>query len=75
MWFEKISACKVLVGAVGYMYYEESSSLGNMQSNHQASIIEMEGKICDRVVSILIDLEANYSYVNLDLVDKCGLRK
>jgi len=35
----------------------------------------MEGKIYDRVVSILIDPRSNYSYVNPDLVDKCGLRK
>jgi len=35
----------------------------------------MEGKLCGQVVSILIDLGSNYSYVNPDLVDKCGLRK
>eukprot|EP00253_Pinus_taeda_P034736 PITA_34736 len=35
----------------------------------------MEGKLCDRVVSIFIDIESNYSYVSPDLVDKCGLNK
>ena len=30
---------------------------------------------CDQVVSILIDPGYNYSYVNHDLVDKCGLNK
>ena len=43
--------------------------------DHRASIIEMEGKLYDQVVSILIDPGYNYSYVNLDLVDKCGLNK
>ena len=35
----------------------------------------MDGKLCDQVVSILIDPRSNYSYINPDLVDKCGLRK
>lgn len=43
--------------------------------DHQAFITKMEGKLCDRVVVILIDLGSNYSYVNPDLMDKCGLRK
>ena len=49
--------------------------MDNRQEDHQASIIEMDGKICDQVIYILIDLIYNYSYVNRDLVDKCGLRK
>jgi len=35
----------------------------------------MDDKICNQVVSILIDLGSNYNYINPDLVDKCGLRK
>jgi len=35
----------------------------------------MEGKLSDRVVFILIDPRYNYSYVNPNLVNKCGLRK
>jgi len=35
----------------------------------------MDGKLCDQVVSILIDPGSNYSYVNPNLVDKCGLNK
>jgi len=37
--------------------------------------MEMDGKICDQVISILINPGSNYSYVNPDLVDKCGFRK
>ena len=40
------------------------------QAKNQASIIEMDGKISDQVISILIDLGSNYSYVSPDLVDK-----
>ena len=43
--------------------------------DHHISIIKMDGKICDQVVSILIDLGSNYNYVNPDLVDNCGLNK
>ena len=48
------------------------ATLDNMQVNHQV-IIKMENNLCDQVASILIDLGSNYSYVSLELVDKCGL--
>eukprot|EP00253_Pinus_taeda_P004224 PITA_04224 len=35
----------------------------------------MDNKLCDQVVSILFDFVSNYSYVNPELVDKCGLNK
>ena len=35
----------------------------------------MADKICDQVIYIFIDPGSNYSYVNPDLVVKCGLRK
>ena len=35
----------------------------------------MDNKLCDQVISILIDLGSNYSYVSLDLVDRCSLSK
>jgi len=35
----------------------------------------MDSKLCDQVISILINPGSNYSYVSPDLVDKCGLRK
>ena len=43
--------------------------------DHQPSIIEMDSKLCDQFVSILIDPRSNYSYINPKLVDKCGVRK
>jgi len=46
-----------------------------MQEDHQTYIIEMDHKICDKFVSILIEPGYNYSYVNPNLVDKCGFNK
>ena len=47
----------------------------NRQVEHKASIIEMDNKLCDQVISMLIDPGYNYRYVTLYLVDKCGLSK
>ena len=35
----------------------------------------MDGNICDQFISILINPRSKYSYVNPDLVNKCGLGK
>ena len=35
----------------------------------------MDGKICDQVISILIERGSNYNYVSPNLVDKFGLNK
>jgi len=35
----------------------------------------MDGKICDQIISILVDTGSNYSYVSPKLVDKCGFNK
>ena len=49
------------------------AALDNKHADHQESIIQMDGKLCDQVISIFIDPGSNYSYVSLDLVEKCGL--
>ena len=51
------------------------ATLDFKKEDYYAYIIEMDGNICDQVVSILIDLGSNYNYVNPDLVHKCGLTK
>lgn len=63
------------IGDVGHSIPWIYAAMDNKKTNHQASIIEMEEKLCDKVIPILIDIISNYSYVNLDLVDKCGFRK
>ncbi len=49
--------------------------MDNKQVDHQESIIEMDDKLCDQVIFILIDPRYNYSYVSPHLVDKRGLIK
>jgi len=39
------------------------------------SIIEMEGKICDQIVSVLIDLGSNYTYISPKNMEHCQLAK
>ena len=64
-----------IVGDVGQSIPHIYVSVDNIQGEHQAFITEMDGKICDQVIYILIDPRSNYSYFSLDLVDKCGLSK
>ena len=63
------------VGYFGHNILRIYAFMDKRKIDHYESIIEMDGKLCDKVISILIDLGSNYSYVNLGLVDKCGLRK
>jgi rRNA processing protein Gar1 len=45
------------------------------QADHQASVVEVEGKIAKQYVSILIDPRSNISYVAPQIVDSCALQK
>ena len=47
--------------------------LENFQANHQSSMIKIEGKINNLPVSILIDSEATFIYVNTNLAQRCTL--
>ena len=61
-----------IVGDVGHSIPWIYAVVDNRQAYYQASIIEMDSKICDQVDSILIDPGSNYSYINPNLADKCG---
>jgi hypothetical protein len=50
------------------------AALDNKQSDHQALVVEMEGMIAYRLVSILIDPGSNSSYVAPQNVVKCKLQ-
>lgn len=60
---------------VGQSIPHTYATLDNKQEDHHETVIKMDYKLCDQVVSVLIDLGSNYSYVTPDLVDKCGLKK
>jgi hypothetical protein len=46
----------------------------NNQADHQASVVEIEGMIFNHLVSVLIDLGSNFSYIAPKTVDKCKLQ-
>jgi hypothetical protein len=48
-------------------------TLDNNQADHQASVVEIEGMIFNHLVSVLIDLGSNLSYIAPKAVDKCKL--
>jgi len=50
-------------------------ALDNKKLDHQASIIEVEGMIFSRPISILINLGACKSYVDPKIVEQCKLKK
>jgi len=50
-------------------------ALENRQANQQVVVIQMEGMVTNQLVSILIDLGSNFSYVNPNIVEKCKLPK
>ena len=45
------------------------------QANHQSTMLEVEGKILNIHVSILIDLGSSLSYIAPKVVEKCKLSK
>ena len=47
--------------------------LENMQADYQTSMEEVEGKMNQNTISILIDTGASLSYISPDLVEKCKL--
>ena len=50
-------------------------ALDGWPADHQATMVEIEGKILNTSISILIDLGAFQSYVSPKIVDVCKLGK
>jgi hypothetical protein len=44
-------------------------SLDNKQVEYQSPIIEVEGKIANQPITILIDSKASHSYINANIVE------
>lgn len=53
-----------IVGNDGHNILWIYAAVDNMQADHHTFIIEMDSKICDQVVYILIDPRSKYSYIN-----------
>ena len=50
-----------------------NATLENQQADHQTSIVEIEGMIQNKPISILIDRDASLSYVSPSIAEKCNL--
>jgi hypothetical protein len=50
------------------------TGLDDKQDDHQALVVDMEGMIANRLVSILIDPGSNLSYVAPQTIDKCKIQ-
>ena len=51
-----------------------SATLENRQADHQTSMVEVEGMIKDKPISILIDPSASLSYVSPSIAENCNLQ-
>jgi hypothetical protein len=51
------------------------AAVENRQADHQASVVELEGIIIERPISILIDPGYNLSYISPRLVEACSLKR
>ena len=50
-----------------------NAALENRQADYQTSMVEVEGKINQTPISILIDPGSSLSYISPNLVEKCKL--
>jgi len=50
-----------------------NAALEKRQANYQTSMVEVEGKINQTPISILIDPRASLNYISPNLVEKCKL--
>jgi hypothetical protein len=62
-------------GDIDQSIHRVNTGLDGRKENHQSTILEIEGKIHDKIVSILIDLGASLSYVTPTLIDSNKVKK
>jgi hypothetical protein len=63
------------VGDMGKYIHKINVSLEGRQVDHQSTVVEIEGKIQNKQVSILIDPGESLSYITPSLVESCKLEK
>jgi hypothetical protein len=51
------------------------AALDNRQANYQSHMIEVEGKIDNQHITILIDSEDSHSYIDPNIVERFKLKK
>ena len=63
----------MIVGDLARTIPRINAALENRQADYQNSMVEVEGKLNQIPISILIDPGASLSYISPDLVEKCKL--
>jgi hypothetical protein len=63
------------VGDVGKSLHRINAVVDGRQDDHQSTVVEVEGKVNNNCISILIDLGATLSYVAPGVVDSNKLKK
>jgi hypothetical protein len=64
-----------MVEDVGRSLHRISIGVDGQQADHQSSVVEVEGKINNTRISILIDPEATLSYITPVIVESNKLKK
>jgi hypothetical protein len=63
------------VGDVGRSLHRINAVVDGRQADHQSSVVEIEGKINNTRISVLIDPGATLSYITPGVVDSNKLKK
>ena len=63
------------VGDMSRSLHRINAAIDDRQANHQCSVVEIEGKINNTRISILIDLGATLSYITPVIVESNKLKK
>jgi hypothetical protein len=63
------------VGDVGRSLHRINAAIDGRQADHQSSMVEIEGKINNTRISVLIDPGATLSYITPDVVESNKLNK
>jgi hypothetical protein len=63
------------VGDVGRSLHKINADVDGRQADHQSTVVEVEGKVNNNRVSVLIDPGATLSYVSPGVVDSNKLKK
>jgi len=63
------------IGDVGRSIHRINAIVDGRHDDHQSTIVEVEGKVNNNYISILIDPRATLSYVTLGLVDSNKIKK
>ena len=64
-----------MVGQVARTIPRIYAVLEDRQEDHQSTVVEVEGKIVEQYVSILIDPGSTHSYITPRVVEICAFKK